>query len=59
MTYGFILAVVWVLSNGDVVGETLNWYDNPTTCWEEAIRMKEDSEVGFGYVCIEDTGAET
>tara|TARA_B100001029_G_C14977795_1_gene404153 strand:- start:139 stop:318 length:180 start_codon:yes stop_codon:yes gene_type:complete len=59
MTYGFILVSVWILSSGDITGEALNWYDNPTSCWEEAIRMKENSKVGIGYVCVEDTGAET
>ena len=59
MTYGFILVVVWILPSGVVTGDALNWYDNPSSCWEDAIRMKEDSELGFGYVCVEDTGAST
>ena len=41
MTYGFILVSVWILSSGDITGEALNWYENPTSCWEEAIRMKD------------------
>ena len=56
MIYGFILVSVWILSSGEITGKALNCYYNPTSCWEEAIRMKEISEVGIGYVCVEDTG---
>lgn len=58
-TYGFILLSVWIMSNGDITGQALNWYDNPTECWEEAIRMKENDVPGVGYLCVEDTGADT
>jgi len=58
--YGFILLSVWITSDGDITGQALNWYDEPNACWEQAIRMKEDEpNPGIGYLCVEDTGADT
>ena len=54
MIVGFYLVMVSMMPNGEVVGETLDYFDNPYDCieagnWEESI-----SELGIGFVCIED-----
>tara|TARA_B100000424_G_C22865920_1_gene461264 strand:- start:642 stop:830 length:189 start_codon:yes stop_codon:yes gene_type:complete len=54
MIVGFYLVMVSMMPNGEIVGETLDYFDNPYDCieagnWEESI-----SELGIGFVCIED-----
>ena len=54
MIVGFYLVMVSMMPNGEVVGETLDYFDNPYDCieagnWEESV-----SDLGVGYGCIED-----
>jgi len=46
--------MVSIMSNGEVVGEVLDYFENPYDCvaagnWEESV-----SDLGVGYVCVED-----
>jgi len=57
MILGYILTLVYITLQGDVRGETLNYYYSLEKCYENALALELKSQPGVGYVCIEDTEA--
>ena len=54
MIVGFYLVMVSMMPNGEVVGETLDYFDNPHDCIEAGNWEESNSQLGIGYVCVED-----
>ena len=51
---GFYLVMVSISSNGEVVGEVLDHYDDPYECVLNGTYEESEAPFGVGFVCIED-----
>ena len=54
MIVGFYLVMVSMMPNGEIVGETLDYFDNPYDCIAAGNFEESTSDLGVGFVCVED-----
>ena len=54
MVAGFYLVMVSIMSNGEVVGEVLDYFENPYDCIAAGNFEESTSDLGVGFVCVED-----
>ena len=51
---GFYLVMVSISSNGEVVGDVLDHYDDPYECVLTGQYEESEAPFGVGFVCVED-----
>ena len=49
---GYILVAVWILANGTVTGEAVDYFTDPHECWQEAVWSQEVADPGVAYTCV-------
>tara|TARA_B100000900_G_C20258105_1_gene584810 strand:+ start:487 stop:675 length:189 start_codon:yes stop_codon:yes gene_type:complete len=54
MVVGYILIVAWILPNGDIKTNALDYFTSNVLCYTKAVELEKQSGPGVGYVCLED-----